>query len=103
MKFCNWFNWFKRKFPKFPVYMKDSWGEVTKLQEINTEQGTLTFTVEGSFVVGVSAMRYEGTEGNLTLLSESQISWSDVGAVTPDPFGFRFYKNPAAPRGLRKQ
>jgi hypothetical protein len=88
---------------KYQLYYRNDTGVVTKLTEVDTTQGTVTFTVEGSFLIGVSAMRYEGTEGNLTLLSESQISWSDVGAVTPDPFGFRFYKNPAAPRGLRKQ
>lgn len=69
------------------------------LIELATPQVTLTLPVEGSYFIGVSAIRKEGD----ILITETAISWSDIPANCQggQAFGIRFYKTPAPPRNLR--
>lgn len=69
--------------------------------EITLTQQAVTFTVEGGYYLGVKALRY--VDG--TLVSQSEIAWSDVPAncANNEAFGVRFYLAPALIRGLRLQ
>lgn len=62
---------------------------------------TVTFTVEGIYVIGVRTVRdVEGT-GEFTY---SEINWSDEnGANTPNPFLVRYFVAPESPENLRFQ
>jgi hypothetical protein len=60
----------------------------------------MTFPVEGSYIIGVSAVR--DVEGQS--IESSSISWSDDPQYTNNaPWGIKHYISPAAPTGLRKQ
>ena len=88
---------------QYRVYMSNSITDPTKANPVTlttTDQleYTITLNAEGKFYVGVSAVRFDGTEE----VDESAINWSDVnGEMTPDPFGLRFYKPLPAPKNLR--
>jgi len=63
-------------------------------------QNTIAFAAEGSYFVGVSAVRLlaEGLE------IEGAIAWSDDPEATGgNPFGIRHYIPPAMPRNLTQQ
>ena len=57
------------------------------------------FSVEGTFAMGVRAVRYIiATDDYLC----SDINWSDQnGAWTPNPFVLRYYASPVIPENLR--
>ncbi len=83
---------------KYKVYLKDESDTISEIQETDQVQLTITFPIDGKFLVGVKAVRYRGTEW----LGASAISWSDAGGVTaPDPFGITSYRKPAKPQGMR--
>jgi hypothetical protein len=66
--------------------------------EIDATQQTITFSTEGSWLVGVQAIRYiDGTP------SPTEISWSDNTAVCKDgvSFGFKSFLAILQPAGLR--
>ena len=68
--------------------------------ELTPTQYTVSFTSEGSYFVGVEALRYVGVD----LVSRSAIAWSDVaancqGGVT---FGFRYWLALMQPGGQRQ-
>ena len=67
--------------------------------EITDTQKLYTFGIEGSYLLGVKALRYvSGVK-----VSESGISWSDNPAVCQggNTFGVIFYRAPRDPIGLR--
>ena len=85
---------------KYRVYLAapDKTG-VTVVSDTTDTSFTLTFSAEGKYVVGVSAVRLDE---NGAEVEESEINWSDVnGAATPNPFGFIHYIKPAMPTGLK--
>ena len=60
---------------------------------------TLTFTVEGEYVIGVRTVRTTPIG-----VVYSEINWSDVNGVsTPDPFVVRYIVPIPEPEGLRLQ
>jgi hypothetical protein len=68
--------------------------------ELAPTQYTVSFSSEGTYFLGVEALRYVGTD----LVSRSAIAWSDVagncqGGVT---FGFRYWLALKAPTGQRQ-
>ena len=85
---------YKRLSPALPTAGEKSGDEITALQQ------TVSFTVEGGYFVGVTAIRYVGTER----VSESQVAWSDNPAVVANgqAFGFKYYLQIAFPTGLRQ-
>jgi uncharacterized protein YxeA len=85
---------YKRLSPALPTAGEKAGAEITTLQQ------TVSFTVEGGYFVGVSAIRYTGTER----IGESQVAWSDNPAVCVNgqTFGFKYYFQIAFPTGLRQ-
>ena len=62
---------------------------------------TVTFTVEGTYILGVRTVRTIIETGERLY---SDINWSDVnGVFTPNPFLCRYYQSPVVPEGLRLQ
>lgn len=64
-------------------------------------EATLTMAVEGSFMVGVRAIRMvDGVN-----VGESDISWSDNPAAVSDEgeFGLRYWLPPGIPGGIKSQ
>jgi len=68
--------------------------------EVTTLAQLYTFSVEGSYFLGVKAIRYVGTEK----VSESVVSWSSDPLVCEDneAFGVKYYRPLAKPIGLRQ-
>ena len=67
--------------------------------EITTLQANVSFAVEGSYFLGVSAIRYIGTDP----VSQSTIAGSDVPANCQGgaAFGFKYWLALMMPSGLR--
>jgi hypothetical protein len=85
---------------EYEVFWDDGSGEVS-LGLTNLTEYSITFTVEGTYKVGVRTVRTIVDTGDVYY---SDINWSDVnGEWTPDPFVIRFHVPPDAPRGLRNQ
>ncbi len=62
---------------------------------------SVTFSLEGDWVIGVRTIRTIDSNGERLL---SDINWSDVdGLATPNPFFVRWYVAPDAPENLRVQ
>jgi len=90
----------------YKVYLKNyNTGDETLLTTdgngISETQYTITFTAEGLYIVGISAVRLPEGE---TETMESTICWSDM----PDcvdagggTFGVKFFQVTATPQGLR--
>lgn len=60
---------------------------------------TITFTKEGSYYIGVSAVRKFTIDGGAVSL-EGGIGWSDAPEATPVPFGVRYYIQPGNTTGI---
>jgi hypothetical protein len=83
----------------YQVYTKKGTGTEVLVGEVNSLQQTITFTVEGEYLIGVRTKRTI-TGGVVTY---SDITWSnsaDVVAV-PVPFSVGYYLPPAAPKGVK--
>jgi hypothetical protein len=83
----------------YQVYTKKGTGAEALVGEVNSLQQTITFTVEGEYLVGVRTKRT--ITGGVTVYSS--ITWSnstDVAAV-PSPFSVGYYLPPGAPRGFK--
>lgn len=63
----------------------------------STLQMTITFTVEGDFVIGVRTVRDVHGGGVFT---HSNLIWSDIDGM-PVPFVVRYYKVPASPASIK--
>ena len=92
---------------KYRVYLKNAVNGgtpavVSPAGDVATNSFTVTLNTEGSYFVGVSAVRYDSTD---TVLGESSIAWSDDPTVcaNSEDFGIRYYFLPANPGGLRRQ
>jgi len=78
----------------------DSDAGIVMIGETDLLQYTITHTVEGEYVPGVSTKRELDT-GDIVY---SEINWSNVNGVsTPNPFVVRFIKPIQSPEGLRLQ
>jgi len=84
----------------YKVYSKPETSETpTLMTTVTTTQATVTFTVEGRYYLGVSAVRtVSGVE-----VESSTISWSNVAAVCKNgqTFGIQYITAPNAPTGFR--
>jgi ribosomal protein L27 len=83
----------------YQVYTKKGTGAEVMVGEANSLQQTITFTVEGEYLIGVRTKRTI-TGGVVTY---SDITWSnsaDVVAV-PSPFSVGYYLPPDAPKGFK--
>ena len=83
----------------YQVYTKKGTAAEVLVGEINSLQQTVTFTVEGEYLVGVRTKRAI-TGGAIVY---STITWSnstDIAAV-PVPFSVGYYIPPAVPKGLK--
>jgi hypothetical protein len=88
---------------KYQVYSKpNSVSTGVKVgTEITATQLLISFSVEGSYFLGVEALRYNGT----TLISKSApITWSDVAANCQGgvAFGVNYWLSLMQPAGLRR-
>lgn len=70
--------------------------------ETRDTQYTISFESEGSYLLGVRAVR---KDGNGTVLSRSSIVWSDnaTEVANGETFGVRYYEQPASCSGFRMQ
>lgn len=69
--------------------------------EITATQSTITFTTEGSWFVGVRALRY--VQGEATPIPSATISWSnEAGATNNNPFGIKYFVAPGSVTGLKR-
>jgi hypothetical protein len=86
---------------KYQVYSKlaPSGTEDKVGTEITTLSQTVSFSSEGSYYLGVKAIRYIGTEK----VGESAIAWSSDPLVcyNNQAFGVRYWLPPAQPKGLK--
>lgn len=83
----------------YQVYTKKGTAAEVLVGEINSLQQTITFTVEGDYLIGVRTKRTV-TGGAIVY---SPITWSnstDVAAV-PVPFSVGYYLPPGAPKGFK--
>lgn len=70
------------------------------LGQVSPTNAVISFTVEGSYVLGVRTIR-ELQGGDIVF---SEINWSDEnGVATPVPFVIRYLRAISAPVGLRHQ
>jgi hypothetical protein len=87
---------------KYQVYTKpNSVATGVKVgTEITATQLLISFAVEGSYFIGVEALRYNGT----TLVSKSPLSWSDVPANCQGgvAFGINYWQSLMQAGGLRR-
>ena len=87
---------------KYKVYIKNAatGGEAVELGEVSALEYTITLNTEGSYFLGVKALRYSSSD---VLLSESIICWSSVETCAAEgkPFGVRYWLPPANAGGLR--
>lgn len=71
---------------------------------ITGTQGSITFTEEGRYYLGVHAIRLDQAPGEPapTIVAESIIAWSDQAEYCKDgkTFGVMFFKIPKNPAGL---
>ena len=69
--------------------------------EVVTLQQAVSFSVEGGYFLGVKALRYVDS----VLVSQSEISWSDVAAncANGEAFGVTYWMAPSMVKGLRLQ
>ena len=86
----------------YRVYIKDRINDI-EIEVGNTPevQYTISFTVEGRYLIGVRTIR---VLNDRTDEIESSITWSDsldVVAV-PTPFGIEFFVKPSPPKGLAR-
>lgn len=87
----------------YGVYIRDVKTAVeTKITDVPGTTYTHTFTTEGRYHMGVTAIRgIDNGDGTITV-TESAINWSDVdGVMTPNPFGSRYFISPSIPPNLR--
>ncbi len=69
--------------------------------ETEAIQQTITFSAEGSWFIGVKALRY--VQGEATPIPSATISWSNEGEDTNNnPFGVRYLVAPASVGGIRR-
>ena len=89
---------------KYKVYIKNAvtGGEPIELEEVTSTEYTVTLNTEGSYFLGVKALRYNSEE---EVISESTISWSDIpeACFEGKNFGVRYFLPPSNPLGLRKK
>ena len=85
---------YKRLSPALPTAGEKVGSEITTLQQ------TVSFTTEGGYFVGASAIRYVGADR----IGESPVAWSDNPAVCANgqAFGFKYWLQLAFPTGLRQ-
>jgi len=87
---------------KYKVFIKNAitGGDSVELGEVSATEYIITLNTEGSYYLGVSAVRYSSEN---VLLSESIICWSDTTECTEgeEPFGVRYWLPPAETGGLR--
>lgn len=89
----------------YGIYIRDiKTGIEFKVTDVSGTTYTYTFTVEGRYHIGVTAIRgIDNGDGTLTV-TESSINWSDVdGVYTPNPFALRYFINPSMPENLHVQ
>ncbi len=86
---------------KYKVFIKNAitGGTEVELGEVEAVEYTITLNTEGSYFLGVRALRYSSGD---VLLSESIICWSDIAecAAEGKPFGVRYWLPPASVGGL---
>ncbi len=76
----------------------DSVAGIVMVGKTDLVQYTITFTVEGEYIIGVGTKR-EVVSGDIVY---SEINWSNVNGVsTPDPFVVRYIKPIQSPENLR--
>jgi hypothetical protein len=83
----------------YQVYTKKGTATEVLVGEVTSLQQTITFTVEGDYLIGVRAKRTV-TGGAIVY---SPITWSnstDIAAV-PVPFSVGYYLPPGAPKGFK--
>jgi len=84
----------------YKTYYKTSVGGAPVfLAEVTTTQAVFTFSTQGSYFVGVSAIQKDGA----VVIVESVIAWSDNAASCQGgaTFGIRSYAVPGSPKNLR--
>lgn len=89
---------------KYKIYLKNAvtGGEPVLLDEVTVLEYVITLNTEGSYFIGVSALRYL-SDG--TLVNESVVAWSDMPefCANSETFGVRYFISLSAPGGLRHQ
>lgn len=83
----------------YKLYSKpETGGTPTMMLQVSGTQGTLTFTVEGRYLLGVSAVKTVGGEE-----AESTICWSNDSTCTfqEATFGLSYTVPPSAPKNFR--
>ena len=91
---------------KYRVYLKDAISGnptvVSPSGDIAANEFVITLDTEGSYFVGVSAVRYDSSGVEI---GESVIAWSDDPAVCNNnvDFGIRYYFLPSNPVALHRQ
>ena len=70
-------------------------GNITKIGDTVDTNYTITFTEEGKYNIGVSAVRTVDDE-----VLESDITWSNIEGV-PNPFDVKYYIKPSKPANLK--
>lgn len=89
----------------YGIYIRDVKTAVeAKVIEVPGITYTHTFTAEGRYHMGVTAIRgIDNGDGTITV-TESSINWSDVdGVYTPNPFALKYFINPSMPENLHVQ
>jgi hypothetical protein len=92
---------------KYRVYRKNAvtGGTPTVVSpagDIVVNEFTITLDTEGSYFVGVSAVRYDSSGAEI---GESSLAWSDdpIYCANGEDFGIRYYFLPGNPVGLRRR
>ena len=84
----------------YQVWTDSVMAGVVMVGETDLLQYTITFIVEGEYIIGVGTKR-EVVAGDIVY---SDINWSNVNGVsTPDPFVVRYIKPIQEPENLRLQ
>lgn len=91
---------------KYRVFIEEfeSPGEKIFLGEVEALTFLVAIPKEGRWLCGVSAVRYRASDGEIELLGESIINWSNNPELNPaGTWGLVFFFNPNSPENIRKE